>query len=85
MQCYYFYNLILQTDEVEIKVIMTAQRARVAENGWETSYQMDHRGRSEKVTYLSILRREGIRKLPGICQYPSKRLGQPEKSRWHRG
>ena len=39
---------MLQTVEVEIKVIMTAQRARGAENGWETGYQMDHRGRSEK-------------------------------------
>lgn len=31
-----------QTIEVEIKVIMLLQRARLAENGWKTSHQMDH-------------------------------------------
>lgn len=31
---------------------------------------MDHGGRSQrKLLFLSILRREGIRKLPGICWY----------------
>ena len=33
----------------------------------------------------SILQREGIRQLSGICWYPAKGTGFPVKSRWHRG
>lgn len=33
----------------------------------------------------SILRREGIRNLPGICWYPAKRTSFIVNSRWHRG
>ena len=31
---------------------------------------MDHGGRSQRGHTSSILRREGIRQLPGICWYP---------------
>lgn len=41
--------------------------------GLETARQMDRRGRSQKRSPSpSILRRFGIRYLPGICQYPYK-------------
>jgi len=33
----------------------------------------------------SILRREGIRHLSGICWYPAKRTSFIVNSRWHRG
>ena len=33
----------------------------------------------------SILRRVGIRHLPGICWYPAKRTSFIVNSRWHRG
>ncbi len=48
--------------------MMLPQRARIAENGWKTSHQMDRGGRREPNDFmiLSILRREGIRQLPGI-------------------
>ena len=37
---------------------------------------MDHGGRSQrKLLFLSILRREGIRQLPGICWYSDESVG----------
>ena len=48
------------------------------------------RAQSKKVT-SSILRRGGIRQLPGICWYSEKSTGHPyhsgrfREARWHRG
>ena len=78
----------MQTVEAEITVIMISQRARVAESGQTPDYQMDRGGRSQMVVVYggqSILRRGGIRQLPGICWYPAKCVVHCCKSRWHRG
>ena len=37
------------------------------------------------IVLQSILQREGMRELPGICMYSAKCVGSPMKSRWHRG
>ncbi len=67
--------------------MMPLQRACVAESQVRNKLSNGPRRvqSKEKKGFPSILQREGIRQLPGICRYPVKCMGQTMKSRWHRG
>ena len=63
-----------ETVEAEITVIMLLQRARVAESRVKNRLSNGPlRAQSKAYFTPSILRRVGIRQLPGICRYPAKR------------
>ena len=58
--------------------MMPLQRVCDAENQARNKLSNGPRRAQSKVQeVLSILRREGRRYLPGICQYPAKRTGFP--------
>ena len=66
--------------------MMPLQRACVAESQVRNKLSNGPLRVQSNVIFLqSILQRDGMRKLPGICMYPAKCVGSPIKSRWHRG
>ena len=83
-------NLIIQTVEAEITITMPLQRACVAESQVRNKLsngplRAQSNGFIIHPDIQSILRRVGIRHLPGICWYPAKRTSFIVNSRWHRG
>jgi len=67
--------------------MMPLQRARIAEIGWKTSYQMDRGGCSERymhiiyLVFCNVKAYVSCRGYVSILQAYSNRC----KSRWHRG
>ena len=55
---------------------MPLQRACDAESQVRNKLSNGPRRVQSNVISQSILQREGIRQLPGICRYPDKRTGQ---------
>ena len=54
-------------------------------SGYETHCQMGRWGRKGKGRPPSILRRVGMRQLPGVCWYFAKARDFGREPRWHRG
>ena len=78
---YNYYNLIRQTVEAEIKVVMLPQRVRAAESRMKykpsngprrVQSNVGKKERAKREAGQSILQRGGIRQLPGIWRYPAK-------------
>ena len=64
-------------------MIMLPQRVRVAESRAKIKSSNGPPRVQSNALMQSILQREGIRQLPGICLYPAKRT-ESRESRWHR-
>ena len=63
---------------------MHSQRVREAESRTERRQANGSRRAQGTAVWLSILRRAGIRQLPGICWYPAKCAALRREARWHR-